>query len=133
MPAGPNVSTLSIRVPRQLREIIAEACNETEESRAEFISANGAAGAAGVLKGKNMKLLPEWFELNKSDRRMMTITIDPDDLELTKKASGRMMIPHTRFILWAVVLVSIAQLGKKKVQQVSRRVAKEIRDEELAA
>jgi len=128
MPAGPNLSTLSIRVPRHLREIIAEACSETEQSRAEFISSTGAAAAAGVTeKGKNLKLLPEWFNLNDADRKMMTITMYPQDLELTKQAASRMMIPHTRFILWAVVLVSISVLGKDRVEKIGRRVAKALK------
>jgi len=122
MPAGPNLSTLSIRVPKQLRDIISAACYETEKSRAEFISSTGAMAAKGVVgRGKNLKLIPEWFELQSDNRKMMTITIYPDDLELTKKAASRMMIPHTRFILWAVVLQSLHILGEKKVRQISRK------------
>ncbi len=134
MPAGPNVSTLSIRVPRQLREIIATVCQETGQSRAEFISSTGAMAAKGVIKsGKCLKLLPKWFKLNGEERKMMTITMYPDDLELTKKAAGKMgMIPHTRFILWAVVLVSLAELGQKEVEKISRRVAKTLRAEAAA-
>lgn len=131
MPAGPNVSTLSIRVPRQLREIIAAACEETDQSRAEFISSTGAMAAKGVLKSsKCLKLLPDWFKLNGDERKMMTITMYPEDLELTKSAAGKMgMIPHTRFILWAVVLMSLATLGQKEVEKISRRVVKTLKEE----
>lgn len=131
MPAGPNHASLSIRVPRQLREIIAEVCSDEGQSRAQFIAQTGAQAAEGVLShGKSLRLIPDWFALNEDDRRMMTITLDPDDLELTKQAAHRMgMIPHTRFVLWAVTLVALKALGQKRIEQVSRRVVKEIRAE----
>ncbi len=131
MTAAPNTSTLSIRVPRQLREIIASACEETAQSRASFIAQTGEQAAAGVLShGKSLRLIPEWFKLNEKDRRMMTVTMSPDALELTKQAAHKMgMIPHTRFILWAVVLVALKELGQQEVEKLSRRVAKELRAE----
>ena len=135
MPAGPNLSTLSIRVSRQLREIIAAACTEIAQSRAEFISSTGAMAAQGVLKsGKCLKLLPDWFKLNGEERKMMTITMYPDDLTLTKEAANSMgMIPHTRFILWAVTLVALDALGQKEVEKISRRVVRDLKAEAAEA
>jgi len=129
-----SVTTLSIRVPRQMREIITAACNRTQMSRAQFIASCATEAANGIFNsGKSLKLLPEWFEPDERDRKMVTITMYPQDLELTQAAAKRMMIPHTRFILWAVSLISLHELGKKSAKEIHARVRKELRAEEKAA
>ncbi len=134
MPANSNVATLSIRVPRLMREIIAEACDQTDMSRAEFIASGATDAATGIFSsGRSLKLLPEWFSNDERDRKMVTITMYPKDLELTKRAAKRMMIPHTRFILWAASLISMHILDKSVVQAITAGVADSLAVDGFAA
>ena len=131
MPDGANVKTLSIRVPLLLRTLITDACQATDMSQAEFISSNSAFAAQGVLRSnKALKLLPEWWVPDGRNRKMVTVTMYEEELELTKTAGVRMGIPHTRFILWAISLVALAQLGEEKVKKIRRRIIKDMNDAE---
>jgi hypothetical protein len=126
MTATAGVETLSIRVPLQLRYLIAEACNQTKISRAEYIASSATAFAKGIAEGNRPSILPEWFDPDERDRRMMTITLYPSDLENTKAAAKRLMIPHTRFVLWAVTLMTLHDLGKSKVKKLVKQAATDL-------
>jgi hypothetical protein len=134
MTATAGVATLSIRAPLQLRYLIAEACAQTEISRAEYVASAAVAFAKGIAEGKAPAPIPEWFDVDERDRRMMTITLYPEDLELTKEiALKRLMIPHTRFVLWAVTLMALNDLGKTKAKKIVHAAAADLEGLEAKA
>ena len=75
-----------------------------------------------MKKRKSLKLVPLWFPIDDRDRQMVSMMIDKEDLLYGREAAKRLMTPHTRFMVWAVTLVALSDLGKGKSQEIAERV-----------
>lgn len=124
-----DLTTVSIRIPYQIRELVAEACYHTDVSLSAFMG-DAAIAAAGVIeRGKNLKLPPEWLEFIPRPKIMTTITISVEDLQTTKWAAKRMMLNHTQFVVWAITLFALGSLGEKKAKSILTRIEGELQDQ----
>jgi len=116
-------SPLSIRVPRLTRTLVSEAAEKTGQGIAEYYIAAANTAANGIMKKrKSLKLVPLWFPIDDRDRQMVSMMIDKEDLLYGREAAKRLMTPHTRFMVWAVTLVALSDLGKGKSQEIAERV-----------
>lgn len=118
---------LSIRVPRLTRTLVSEAAEKTGLGIAEYYISAATDAASGILeKQKNLKLVPVWFPIDERDRQMVSMMIDAEALVCGRKAAKRLMTPHTRFMVWAVTLMALNDLGKGKAQTIAAAVNREL-------
>ncbi len=124
-----DLTTVSIRVPYQIREIVAEACYHTDVSLSAFMGDAAVSAASVVERGKNLRLPPEWLEFIPRPKIMTTITVSVDELKVTQWAAKRMMLNHTQFVVWAITLAALGSLGEREAMSILRRIAEELQDQ----
>ena len=118
---------LSIRVPRLTRALVSEAAEKTGLGIAEYYISAANDAASGIMKKhKNLKLVPTWFPIDERDRQMVSMIIDGEELLFGREAAKRLMTPHTRFMVWAVTLMALNDLGKGKAQKIAAVIDREL-------
>lgn len=116
MTAPSEMTTLSIRVPKQTRDLITDAAKETRTLKGPFIVQAALALAEQVLEHDiPPDLLPDNFEIDQSGRAMVTAPLYPSERESLDRAAERCGgIPTSRFIVWAALLESLSVLNGKE-------------------
>jgi len=115
-------TTLSIRVPLLARAMVEKASEKTGLGIAEYYISAANTATQGILEHeKNLKILPEWLT-DERERQMVSMMIDVDELKSERRAAKRLMTPHTRFMIWAVLLAALGDLGQSKSKDVVKEV-----------
>lgn len=107
-----DMTTLSIRVPKQVRELITEAAKSSRTLKGPYIVSAALELAEQVLDHDiPPDLLPSDFQPEQNGRAMVTAPLYPAErarLDLAAERCGG--IPTSRFIVWAALLESLSEL-----------------------